>query len=413
MRPLKALLFSFLADRRGNFAMIFAIAAIPILVAAGAAVDISRAYIVENRLKAALDAAALAVGGMTGKTQAELETVAQAYFNANYPADKLGVPGSVSVVQSGNTVMLSAAAELPTSIMGIVGINTLDIGASSEVTRQGRKLELALVLDVTGSMRSGGRMTALKDASDMLLDILETSGAVPGDIKVSIVPFDTDINVGKSNKNASWIKWSYEVITTVWWWTTTKTVNVSKNSWKGCIIDRDQNYDIKNTIPTSNDATKYPASDESCNIPEIMPLTTDWDELHDKIDELEPNGNTNTTIGLAWGWNMLTQSHPLSAATAPADDLDKVIVFLTDGENTENRWETSGSAIDSRTSSICTAMKADGIKIYTIRTIQGNATLLKNCATKPEMYFDVTQTSQLTEVFTSIAMALSNLRISQ
>ena len=135
MRPLKALLFSFLADRRGNFAMIFAIAAIPILVAAGAAVDISRAYIVENRLKAALDAAALAVGGMTGKTQAELETVAQAYFNANYPADKLGVPGSVSVVQSGNTVMLSAAAELPTSIMGIVGINTLDIGASSEVTR--------------------------------------------------------------------------------------------------------------------------------------------------------------------------------------------------------------------------------------------------------------------------------------
>ena len=105
--------------------------------------------------------------------------------------------------------------------------------------------------------------------------------------------------------------------------------------------------------------------------------------------------------------------HPLSLATAPADDLDKVIVFLTDGDNTENRWTYSGNSIDARTEAVCTNIKATGIKIYTIRTINGNATLLRNCATKPEMYFDVTQTSQLTEVFTSIAMALSNLRISQ
>lgn len=413
MRSLKALFRRFIADRRGNFAMIFAIAAIPLLVAAGAAVDISRAYIVENRLKAALDAAALAVGGVTGKSQSQLEAIAQAYFDANYPAAKLGVPGAVSVVQNVNTVTLTASAELPTSLMSIVGINKLDIGATSQVTRQGRKLELALVLDVTGSMGSGGRMTALKDASEMLLTILETSGANPGDIKVSIVPFDTNIKVGTTNKNASWLKWSYEVITTVWWWTTTTTVNVSKSSWKGCVIDRDQSYDVKNTIPTTSDATKYPASEDSCNIPEIMPLTTNWTKLHSKIGELAPNGNTNTTIGLAWGWNMLTPGHPLSTASAPADDLDKVIVFLTDGENTENRWSTSSGTIDARTSSICSAMKTAGIKVYTIRTIQGNATLLKNCATKPEMYFDVTQTSQLTEVFTSIAMALSNLRISR
>ncbi|MAU61603.1 TadE/TadG family type IV pilus assembly protein [Parvibaculum sp.] len=413
MRPIQRFLRKFFTDRRGNFAMIFALAAIPLVIAAGAAVDISRAYIVENRLKAALDAAALAVGGATGKTQAQLEEIAQAYFDANYPGEKLGVPGAVSVLQNGNTVTLAATAELPTSLMGIVGINTLDIGASSQVTRQGRKLELALVLDVTGSMASGGRMTALKDASEMLLDILETSGAVPGDIKVSIVPFDTEVNVGKSNKNASWLKWSYEALTTVWWWQTISTVNVSKNSWKGCVVDRDQNYDVQNTIPTSSDSTKYPGASGNCNIPEILALTDDWDDLRDKIDELDPNGNTNTTIGLAWGWNMLTQSHPLSLATAPADDLDKVIVFLTDGDNTENRWTYSGNSIDARTEAVCTNIKATGIKIYTIRTINGNATLLRNCATKPEMYFDVTQTSQLTEVFTSIAMALSNLRISQ
>lgn len=413
MRSLKALFCRFRTDRRGNFATIFALSAIPLVVAAGAAIDISRAYIVENRLNAALDAAALAVGGATGKTQAQLEEIAQAYFDANYPAGKLGVPGAVTVVQSGSDVMLTASAELPTSLMGIVGIDTLDVGASSQVTRQGRKLELALVLDVTGSMSSGGRMTALKDAAKLLLQILEDSGAPAGEIKVSVVPFDTAINVGTSNKNESWLKWTYEARDPYSWWGGLKTVTVKSNKWKGCVIDRDQDYDTENTTPTSSDSTKYPADGDSCNIPEILPLTENWTTLNSKINELDPNGNTNTTIGLAWGWNMLSQGHPLSAAAAPADDLDKVIVFLTDGQNTENRWTKSGGSIDDRTEAVCDNMRTAGIKVYTIRTIQGNATLLKNCATEPEMYFDVTQTSQLTEVFTSIAMALSNLRISR
>lgn len=400
-------------DRRGNFATIFAIAMIPVITAAGASVDISRAYIVQARLRAALDAAGLAVGTGNGLSTAQIQALAQSYFDANYPADELGVAGVITVSDNGSTVDLRATAVLPTSIMSIVGIDSLDVVATSQVTRQGKKLELALVLDVTGSMGNGGRMTALKDAAELLLEILETSGAAEGDIKVSIVPFDTDVKVGTTNKNATWLKWNYEALTTVFWWTTLGNVSVNKNNWKGCVIDRDQNYDTMNTTPTSSDATKYPGSDSNCNIPTILPLTDDWDDLNDKIDDLEPNGNTNTTIGLAWGWNMLTPGHPLSMAATAADDLDKVIVFLTDGENTENRWSKSSSAIDSRTQTVCTNIKATGVKIYTIRTIQGNANLLRNCATQPDMYYDVTQTSQLQEVFSSIALALSNLRLSR
>ena len=64
-------------------------------------------------------------------------------------------------------------------------------------------------------------------------------------------------------------------------------------------------------------------------------------------------------------------------------------------------------------SSACTKVKAAGIQIYTIRVMDGNATLLKNCASDPSMYFSVTAASQLTTVFASIAQSLSNLRISQ
>jgi hypothetical protein len=90
-----------------------------------------------------------------------------------------------------------------------------------------------------------------------------------------------------------------------------------------------------------------------------------------------------------------------------------VIVLLTDGDNTQNRWSSSASSIDQRTALACTNAKAANIKIYTVRVIDGDATLLKNCASKPTMYYDVQQATQLNAVFSSIAQNLANLRIAK
>jgi hypothetical protein len=148
-----------------------------------------------------------------------------------------------------------------------------------------------------------------------------------------------------------------------------------------------------------------------------MPLTTDWSALNTEIDNMTAGGNTNTTIGMVWGGNMLTQNAPLSNAAAPdSTKLNKVIVYLTDGENTADRWyscSSTCSTIDARMTLACTNVKAAGILVYTIRVMDGNETLLKSCATNSSMYYSVTAASQLTDVFNSIAQALSNLRISQ
>jgi hypothetical protein len=131
------------------------------------------------------------------------------------------------------------------------------------------------------------------------------------------------------------------------------------------------------------------------------------------------SGNTNVTIGLIWAWHALTAQAPMSEAAAPAADLDKVIILLTDGTNTEswknsnNTTVTSQSAIDARTTLACTNVKAANIKVYTVRVINGNASLLQSCATKPSMYYDVQQASQLDSVFSAIAQNLANLRISK
>lgn len=423
MTQLHIFLRRFMADRRGSYAIIFAITLVPLLVAIGAAVDISQAFVVKQRMTKALDAAGLAVGGTAGLTTAELQAMAQDFFDANYPAAKLGIPGAVSVTQTGQVVSLAVTATMPTSIMGIVGIDTMNIAANSQITRMGKKLEVVLVLDTTGSMGGSSKLSTMKTAAKDLIATVSAAAAAPGDVKVSVVPFAVDVKVGTANKAADWLKWT---------WTTTKSMSSVKecdmtsagstwtctlkpSKWKGCVIDRDQDFDISNSIPVAGDAaTLYPVDNADCKPVELMPLTDNWTALNNKIDSMFASGNTNTTIGLAWGWNMLTQGAPLSNAAAPdPTKLNKAIVFLTDGNNTENRFTKVQSKIDARMAPLCTAIKADGIEIYMIRVMNGNEALLKPCASDPSMYFRVTSASQLTGVFNSIAQALSNLRISQ
>ena len=75
------------------------------------------------------------------------------------------------------------------------------------------------------------------------------------------------------------------------------------------MTDRDQDYDIKNTVPTTGTpSTLFPAEEYgSCPV-QIMALSYDWTALNNKIDSMSPNGNTNQAIGLAWGWQSLTAS---------------------------------------------------------------------------------------------------------
>ena len=54
-------------------------------------------------------------------------------------------------------------------------------------------------------------------------------------------------------------------------------------------------------------------------------------------------------------------------------DVDKVIILLTDGLNTGNRFTNNASQIDARTAAVCDNIKTAKIKLFTVRVIEGNA----------------------------------------
>ena len=268
-------------------------------------------------------------------------------------------------------------------------------------------------------------MTNLKSAAHNLLTTLQNAAKTPGDVKVAIVPFATDVNADTANVNANWIDWTdWEAANG----TCSKSSYTTKSNctsngkiwtpaahstWNGCVYDRDQNNDVNNTATVAGAAATMFRAHQAANCPTpAMPLSTDWTALNAKIDAMTPAGNTNVTIGLAWAFQMLSPVAPFNAPQ-PAPDLDKVLVILTDGENTQNRWSSNASTIDARTQKICDNIKAANIKLYTVRVIDGDVSLLQGCATKPSMYYDVQQAVQLNSVFSSIAQNLANLRITQ
>jgi len=209
-----ACLSGFARAKRGNVAMIYALSLVPITVAAGAGLDLGRAMVVRARLAEALDSAGLAVGATTGLTQTQMQTLAQQYFNANYTADaSFGTPATVSIVTGTNSVTLSTNVTMPTTLMNVVGIKTMNVGYSSQVVWGQTKLWVSLVLDNTGSMTQTdatgtSKISALKTAATNLLATLQGVALNPGDVQVALIPFSKDVNLGTGDVNASWIDWT-------------------------------------------------------------------------------------------------------------------------------------------------------------------------------------------------------------
>jgi Flp pilus assembly protein TadG len=420
----------FLQDRKASVAPILALGIIPLVGAVGAAVDYSRANAVRTSMQAALDSTALMLSkDAKNLSSAQLTSKANGYFTAlfNHPeASNVSISEQFATLQEGTfSLTVSGTATVKTMFWRLMGQPQVTIAATGEVTWGIKKLNLALALDNTGSMASSGKMTALKQAAHNLLTTLKNAEKTPGDIKISIVPFATDVNVGTGNVDATWIDWgdwniangtcsssSYTSYNTCISHSKVWTPH-NHNTWNGCVYDRDQNNDVLNTATVAGTpAAMFRAHQATACPAAMMPLSYDWTALNSKVDAMTPTGNTNVTIGMALAWQTLSPVAPFSAPSA-APDLEKVIILLTDGDNTQNRWSSTASVIDARTQKVCDNAKADNIKIYTVRVIQGNATLLRNCATKPDMFYDVSQASQLDSVFSTIAQKLATLRISK
>jgi Flp pilus assembly protein TadG len=206
--PCLAQLRAFRHSQRGNVAMTFALAAIPLVGLTGAAVDYSRGNSAKVAMQAAMDATALMLAKeVHSLTEAQLQQKAEQYFKANFNRPEAqNVKITPSFTNTGGTKLtLTASATIPTVFSSLIGKETMEVSASTVAKWGTTRLRVALVLDTTGSMQTGDKIGALKTATKNFLTQLQSAAVNNGDVYVSIVPFSRNVNVGRSNYTQTWV----------------------------------------------------------------------------------------------------------------------------------------------------------------------------------------------------------------
>jgi Flp pilus assembly protein TadG len=169
---LRALVSDFRRNRRGNVAVITALATLPMIAAVGCVIDYSTASMIKTKLQAAADAATVASvsinssvtttakamsgnGAVTGGS-----TFLTAFFNSNLSAapestgyTSLTPTGSVTKAGQTITATLSFTAQVPTYFMGVMGYKNISVAGSSTASYSlPAYIDFYLMLDVSGSM---------------------------------------------------------------------------------------------------------------------------------------------------------------------------------------------------------------------------------------------------------------------
>jgi Flp pilus assembly protein TadG len=523
-KGLAAFVRRFAADQRGVTIIIFAIGFSVVGLAAAIAIDYGRVEIERARMQRAIDAAALAAAHRLGRDDQE-ETgpaAAEAFFKANVPkGTKLAIT-DLKMDAAAGEVRIASGGRHPTTLMNAFGVRDVALGAGTRVVRGDGTVEVALVLDNSGSM-AGTPMAELKDAARNLVDVV-FAGAMGNDkVRVGVVPFAASVNVGAHRRDDAWI--DTEGLSPVHHEnfaeprTRFQLFDQLGTPWRGCVEARPAPYDVNDTPPSSSspatlfvpmfapdepdsvnaDGGTYPNNylDDfggSCPEPEqvcvkynktkgtcteygpkpltpaeaqarmckyegaatpsglgpnygcttatLLELTSYKEDVTAAIDAMVASGLTNIGEGLMWGWRVLSPEAPFTTGRFWSEEKNqKVIVLMTDGQNTYNRYSgnhnwtgywafaygakgrlgttnTSSAlvgAMNTKTRAACANAKDRGIIIYTIAFRLENDTatraLLAECASDGSKTFAASDGAALYQVFQAIGREISNLRV--
>jgi Flp pilus assembly protein TadG len=397
-------------NQKGNTAIIYALSAIPTLLAVGAGVDYARFASATVHIQSALDNAAL-TGAMKGKiSDTERIALAEASFKANMEvgaASGLGALPSFTIVDK--VFIAKASATVPTALMHLAGIGDMttlgeaQVGISNE-----KKAEIVLVLDYSGSMAdmSGGQVKykAMSAAAGKLVNDLAASN--PENIKIGLVPFSHHVY---TSLPASYVQ--------------TKKIG----TWTGCTQDRPYPDNLTSNTPDGTETSKWnqPTAPEHAGwgcggyAPRqlmIQPLTDKFKMITHQLNKMEPYAWTHIALGVEFGFHVLSPNAPYTGGVEFGDpDTKKYMVVLTDGMQTEPAFGPGGvrdvAQGESNLAALCNNIKTKDITVITVAFDLDDSDTrkrLSNCASGAGNAMVADDSTDLSLAFESIKTAIAS-----
>lgn len=420
--------------------------------------DMARMSGSKGGLQDALDSAILAAARIPGIDDAERTAIANQYLQTNLNANLRNVTVTITTSGTNKKVMSgTASADVPMIAGPMLGFETAKINAYAEVEAAVEsRLELALVLDTTGSMQ-GAKMQTLKTAARDLVESIMDEDLV----KVSVVPFAEYVNVGKTHRNHPGIdvppdepgkrkcetrdrneRYNCRTVPSTCWndgvsrpctrqVCDTRKIGEREHCWmdgrkiwNGCVGSREA---PRNTDLRFHTSEVPGLMNQWCNNP-LTRLTEKSATVTSAINGLSTGANTYVPTGLIWGWRTLSPGYPFPDGATPTNDpskpkVMKAIVLMTDGANTKSKRNNSGwhsgnkrADADRVLTDLCANVKADDIDLYTIAfevTDAGTKALLTGCASSADHAYDADDAGSLKLAFAEIAQKLTVLKLSR
>jgi hypothetical protein len=366
-------------DEGGGILVTAALSMLPVTMLCFAAVEFHNFTRHRTALQDALDSAALAVArAPLGSTEAQLRdryiTVLRSHLELRPGLVTLveaaanpttGSGPQPSLVIANGAITAGATLRISPIIANFFLAGDLVISGSSQVQRDVAGLEVALVLDNTGSMSTNNRIGIAKTAAASFVTELERTAGGSGLVKIGLVPFAGTVKVGAAYQNASWIdaagasSVSREIFATTMGQMVTTGVNrftlLSQMGigWAGCVESRPAPYDVQDTAPTA-------ATPESLFVPYFSPDEPDY--LPSGAGEGSPSDySTNASSR----WNASHAFQPTQFANSYVWDLKHAVAASSKSGNDQilgGFGAVTGWTSETRT----TSTPSEAIRIHTM-----------------------------------------------
>ncbi|MEO1187858.1 MAG: vWA domain-containing protein [Pseudomonadota bacterium] len=356
-------------DSRGATAIVFALLLLPLVLVVGLAIDVSRQVGAKQKIIYAADAAALAgaraLQDSSLSDDAVKEIISESFAaNRDHGWNNLACGSITPQVNRGqSTVNLEVECKIATVFPDILhNTEQLNVAHESESHIILPSMDIALMLDMSGSMEDGTRLSDLKSGAKNLISTL-LSAQSGQRVRIALIPYGDAVNAG-----------------------------IYGNRAQGKLDDNDADGDGARVCVSRRENSISEFTDHApvafhwvgdltgiyCDEPMIVPLSSDADMLKVAIDAMDAKGrSTAGHLGIAWSWYALSSKWadiwPDGSKPLPNGDphVTKVVVMMTDG--VFNAYRTSSDdrrpgyeASPVATKEFCKQMHAEGILIYAI-----------------------------------------------
>ena len=430
-----------LHDNDGSFAAMGVFAAFLILVGSGLAIDYLRLTDAKQELIYVLDSSVLSASHDTTLPADDLEDIFENTLNTLL-ADRPNLKNTnytfeVNAPLFGESVLkASAVADVNLVFASIFGA-TRQVGTVTEVTSDRRRIEVAMVLDISSSMNDA-KLNEMKAAASDFITVLSSNPSVSKRIHFSLVPFGGTVKLPPEFKT---FLIEPPVQDKVYW---------QNGVWNGCVFMRPEHYEngIDQTLQYEYMPSYYSYTHTEQNPfcprdgSELRGLTQNVTSLLDQIKDFGRSDGTATGVGMAWGvatldplWRNVFPNVNKFRPAKYSKNTRKIILLMSDGgtspliypraEDFDTTLPFIAPAADSEILSsvdmaiahqkVCALAKSKGMEIYSVGFQISNQThtdSLQNCATSTTHFF-ASNPGDLGAVFQNIAGAITGSRISQ